>query len=41
MFFKDIKLERIRSECASFIEDNLATSKGTLQFIGKILNGII
>ena len=40
MFFKD-KLARIRGECASFIEDILATSKGTPQLIGKFLNGII
>ena len=31
-------LARIRSECTSFIEDILATSKGTPQFIGKFFN---
>ena len=31
-------LVRIRSESTSFIEDILATSKGTPQFIGKFLN---
>ena len=42
MFFKDNKLGRIRSECASsFIEGILATSKGTPQLIRKFLNGII
>ena len=40
MFFKD-KLARIRSECASFIEDILAKSKGNPQMIGKCLNGIL
>ena len=37
MFFKDNKLARIRSECASFIEDILAKSKGTLNGIIKFL----
>ena len=42
MFFKDNKLARIPSECASsFIESILATSKGTPQLTGKFLNGII
>ena len=42
MFFKDNKLERIRSECASsFNEGIVATSKVTPQVIGKFLNGII
>ena len=42
MFFKDNKLGRIRSECASsFIEGILATSKGIPQLIRKFLNGII
>ena len=41
MFFRDNKLARIRSECASsFIEGILTTSKGTPQLIGKFLNGI-
>ena len=42
MFFKDNKLARLPSECASsFIENILATSKGTPHLIGKFLNGII
>ena len=42
MFFKDNKLARIQSECAlSFTEEILATSKGTLQLIGKFWNGIV
>ena len=42
MFSKDNKLARIQSKCASlFLEEILATSKGTPQLIGKFLNGII
>ena len=42
MFFKDNKLARIRSECASsFIEGILATSKSIPQLIGNFFNEII